>query len=643
MFYYLIWVRSNRYHSKSPLTYSSDRKLQIGTLVQVELQNTAADGFISGTTTKPRFKTKAVTKIYDLPPLNHNVVKLAKWLLEYYPSNIGSVTQQLIPSKIRSVDADDIVLTRPKVFKQPRLSQEQKHALDLIIENDTYLLYGKTGSGKTRIYTELARQALDNGKSSIVLTPEISLTSQLFNSFHEQFGDRVLLIHSRLTAKERQLLWIRCLSSSEPLVIIGPRSAIFSPLQNIGLIIIDESHEAAYKQEQMPHYQTTRVASVLSKLNNSKLIMGSATPSVSDYFMAENKQKKIIRLTKLAKGSDKNKPTVMVVDLKDKSNFSVSPLLSNQLIESIKHSLNKNEQSLLYLNRRGTSRMILCQNCGWEAVCPNCNLPLVYHADHHQLRCHTCGYSDNKIPSICPSCNNDSIIFRTVGTKAIVDEVSRLFVTAKIGRFDTDNLKNETMASQYNSIKDGSLDILIGTQLLAKGLDLPKLSTVGVVQADTSLYLPDFSAQERTFQLITQVIGRVNRGHVIGNAIIQTYNPDSEIINYAITEDYESFYKNELIDRYKFHFPPYYHLLKLWCRRSSPKNAEAAAEKLKTEIKTLNLSIQVEGPTPSFHEKFQNKYQWQLVVKSTNRKHLTDVIGALPTNWGYDIDPLNLL
>jgi primosomal protein N' (replication factor Y) len=267
----------------------------------------------------------------------------------------------------------------------------------------------------------------------------------------------------------------------------------------------------------------------------------------------------------------------------------------------------------------------------------------VYHADHHELRCHTCGHKEIKIPSICPSCDNDSIIFRTVGTKAIVDEISRLFVTAKIARFDTDNIKEETMANQYNAIKSGSIDILIGTQLLAKGLDLPKLSTVGVVQADTSLYLPDFSAQERTFQLITQVIGRVNRGHVKGRAVIQTYNPDSMIIKQAISEDYENFYKTELLDREKFRFPPYYHLLMLWCRRSSSKNAETAARKLKTDLLDLNLSVQIEGPTPAFHEKFQNKYQWQLVVKSTNRKHLTEVISKLPANWSYDIDPLNLL
>ncbi|HEY4964726.1 MAG TPA: primosomal protein N' [Candidatus Saccharimonadales bacterium] len=643
MFYYLVWVRSNRYHSKTPLTYSYKHKLLSGSLIQVKLQSLIVDGFIVGSTTKPRFKTKEIDLVYDLPPINTAIIKLAKWILEYYPSPIGSVTQQIIPAKIRVIGPGDDLVDTLRAPTEPKLTQEQQSVIEDSVDNDTYLLYGKTGSGKTRIYTELTRSAFKIGKSAIILTPEISLTSQLFNSFQSQFGDRALLIHSRLTSKQRQLLWLRCLTSDKPLVVIGPRSALFSPLKNLGLIVIDEAHEAAYKQEQMPHYQTTRVASVLSKLTNSKLIIGSATPSVADYFMAENKSKKILRLTKLAKESDEIKPEVVVVDLKDKSNFSSSHLISDRLMDSIKLSLNNNEQSLLYLNRRGTSRLILCQNCGWEAVCPNCNLPLVYHADHHQLRCHTCGYKEDKIPSICPNCDNDSIIFRTVGTKAIVDEISRLFVTAKIARFDTDNLKEETMANQYDSIKNGSVDILIGTQLLAKGLDLPKLSTVGVIQADTSLYLPDFSAQERTFQLITQVIGRVNRGHIKGRAIIQTYNPDSQIIKQAISEDYENFYKNELLDRERFHFPPYYHLLKLWCRRSSSKNAEAAAHKLKTEIGHLNLGVQIEGPTPAFHEKFQNKYQWQLVVKSTNRKHLTDVISKLPANWSYDIDPLNLL
>jgi primosomal protein N' (replication factor Y) len=646
MFYYLVWVRSNRYHSKEPLTYSHADKLPVGSIVQVSLQKLSVIGFVASLTTVPRFKTKPINFVYNLPPLNINLLRLARWLIDYYPAPLGLVSQQFLPAQLPTELAKPIGSISKgvsRILKQPELTEEQKSALEAINKTDTYLLHGKTGSGKTRIYTELAQKTLDSNRSVIVLTPEISLTSQLYNSFNDLFKDKVVLIHSRQTPKERRLAWLKCLTSKEPLVVIGPRSAIFSPLSNHGLIIIDEAHETAYKQDQLPHYQTIRVASTLASLSKSTLIIGTATPNIADYYVATEKHKPILKLNKLAKSSTSSKTDITVVDIKDKSKFSSSRIISNPLIESIKKSLDNNEQSLLYLNRRGTSRLIFCDNCGWEALCGNCNLPLTYHGDLHQLRCHSCGYKENNIPSICPSCDNDSIIYRTVGTKAIVDEISRIFVNAKISRFDTDNLKADSIEQNYSAIRDGKVDIIVGTQLLAKGFDLPKLSTVGILQADTSLYLPDFSSQERTFQLITQVIGRVNRGHVDGRAIIQTYSPSSKLLKAATDQNYDSFYESELKERKDFRFPPFYYLFKLSCRRSSPKNAEAAAAKLKDQLLSLNLSVQVEGPTPAFYEKQQGKYQWQLVVKTTKRNLLIDIIRQLPANWSYDIDPINLL
>jgi primosomal protein N' (replication factor Y) len=381
---------------------------------------------------------------------------------------------------------------------------------------------------------------------------------------------------------------------------------------------------------------------VLAKLTASTLIIGSATPSITDYYMAKEKNKPILNLTSLARPNTNNS-SVEIIDIKNRDNFTSSNIFSDHLISSIKLSLAKNEQSLLYLNRRGTSRLILCQNCGWEALCPNCNLPLTYHADHHQLRCHSCGYKQDTVPSVCPSCDSDSIIYKTLGTKAIESEIARIFLTAKVARYDTDNKKADSIQQNYDQIRAGGIDILIGTQLLAKGFDLPKLSTVGVLQADTSLYLPDFSSQERTFQLITQVLGRVNRGHTDSRAIIQTYNPGSRLLEQAVNQNYNSFYLDELKNRKDFKFPPYYNLLKLSCRRSTPKKAEAAASKLKLDLLALPMDIQIDGPAPAFHEKFQHKYQWQLVVKSTSRKSLTDLISHLPGTWSYDIDPVNLL
>lgn len=646
MYYYLVWVRSSRYHSREPLTYSYPRKLPTGSIVSVSLQNITVPGFISGTVTEPRFKTKPIDQVYDLPPLNPNLIKLSKWLIDYYPAPIGFITKQFLPRLISPKYIADYQPHSKQDFKEkklPKLTTDQSKVLKAIANSNTYLLHGKTGSGKTRVYIELARQQLEKNLSSIILTPEISLTSQLYENFRSTFGNKVVLIHSKQTPRERQLAWLKCLISDEPLIVLGPRSAIFSPLKNIGLIVVDEAHEPAYKQDQQPYYLTTRVASQLSALNRSVLILGSATPSVSDYFLASTKNKPILNMTQLASSKVSANVNVQIIDLKNKDNFSISPMISDQIIKSIKLSLDKREQSLLYLNRRGTSRLILCRVCGWESVCPNCNLPLVYHGDKHELRCHSCSFKQASIPSICPTCGNDEILFTTMGTKAVYDELRKLFANANIARFDTDNPKADSIQEKFEEIRSGNIDILIGTQQIAKGLDLPRLSTVGVLQADTNLYLPDFSSVERSFQLITQVLGRINRGHIEGRAFVQTYNPDSELIRSSVNQDYKKFYDNEIIQRKTYKFPPFYYLLKLALRRPSPARAETDARKFKSLILEHKLAVQVEGPTPAFHEKFNNKFEWQLVVKTTNREALISVIDMLPASWSYDIDPINLL
>ncbi len=642
MFYYLVWVRSNRYHSRDPLTYSSESKLLDGSIVKVELQNMYVLGFIVGSTTKPSFKTKPISHVYNLPVLPNTTIQLASWLKEYYPAPIGAITQQLMPANLTNkLELQSSIKLEISAKELPPLNSEQKAAIKKMKGAGTYLLHGRTGTGKTRVYIESAIETLKSGKSVIILSPEIGLSSQLFNNFHDVFGKIVLSIHSKQTPKERQRAWLQALSSDQPLIVVGPRSALFSPLKNLGLIVIDEVHDSAYKQEQMPHYQTVRVASALAMLAKAKLILGSATPSISDYFLANAKSRPIIELQTLAKNPS-SRSDIRIIDLKDRDHFIHSHILSNELIESIKQSLSNKEQSLIFLNRRGTSRLILCEKCGWEDLCPNCNLPIIYHGDLHQLRCHGCGYYDRSVPSICPNCDSDSILYTTVGTKAVVDEVHKLFVNANVRRFDTDNPKADSISEQYKLIVSGEVNILIGTQQLAKGFDLPKLSTVGVLQADTNLYLPDYTSEERSFQLITQVLGRINRGHINGRAIIQTYHPRSQLLKAAMEQDYKSFYNKEIADRNQFKFPPFYNLLKLTCRRSNAKSAELAGDKLKASLSKMQ-GLHIEGPAPSFHERQQGKYQWQLVVKSTNRQKLIQAIGLLPSGWSYDIDPVDLL
>jgi len=643
--YYSVWVRSSRYHGREALTYTNQQRLATGRIVQVELQHELVLGVVSGPTAQPRFRTKAIAQAFDLPPLPGHLLKLSKWMMEYYPAPIGIMTQQLLPVHFSNKQLSNeapFKLKPPDLSSLPPLTKEQQTALQAMAEPDTYVLHGVTGSGKTRLYIELASQAISKDTSATILTPEISLTSQLAESFRAAFGERVVVLHSQQTPAERQRAWLTALRATEPLIIVGPRSALFAPLAKPGLIVLDEAHEAAYKQEQAPQYQTGRVAAALSRLNRSTLVLGSATPSISDYYLAEQKNKPIIALTRLAQPGSHPATEITIVDRKDQSFFSRSPYLSLPLIKTIEGALGRDEQTLLYLNRRGTARLVMCEHCGWQASCPHCDVPLTYHGDHHQLRCHSCNYHA-AVPGSCPVCGHPDVIFKTAGTKAIVEAVERLFPQARVARFDTDNARADRFEHHYEAARDGKIDILVGTQLLAKGLDLPRLSTLGVVLADTSLYLPDFSAQERTFQLISQVLGRIGRGHVAGRAIIQTYHPDHPILQAAINGDYQTFYQQELASRRQFLFPPFCYLLKLTVRRVSIKAAEAAALQLQANIEASGARVRVEGPAPSFYERLQNKYQWQLVIKSKTRNELLKIIIALPSGWSYDLDPLDLL
>lgn len=647
MYYYEVWVRSNRYHGQEPLTYSSVKRLPTGAVVRVELQRQPVLGFVSGTTSEPRFKTKLVTEVLDLPPLPAHLLKLAAWMQAYYPAPLGVLTQQLLPGDLskKQIEAPlALELGSPKTDGLPALTTEQWAAVAAMAEQNTYVLHGVTGSGKTRVYIELALQAINGGKSAIILTPEISLTTQLAGRFREVFGERVIVLHSQLTPVERQKAWLAVLraGAKEPLVVIGPRSALFAPLSRPSLIVLDEAHEAAYKQEQAPQYQAGRAAAYLARLAHATLILGSATPSLNDYYLAKQKQKSIIKLNQLAQPGEHPATEVVVVDRKEHDLFNRSPYLSQPLIAAVEGALGRGEQTLLYLNRRGTARLILCENCGWQADCPHCDLPLTYHGDHHRLRCHSCDYGA-PAPTSCPKCGHAEIIFKTAGTKAIVEDVQRRFPQARIMRFDTDNAKSERFEQQYDKIHGGEVDILIGTQLLAKGLDLPRLGVLGILLADTSLYLPDFSAQERTFQLISQVLGRVGRGHVAGRAIIQTYHPEHPVLQAAINGDYDGFYDSEMAARQQFLFPPFCYLLKLTVRRATIKAAETAALTLKSHIASVKGRVIVEGPAPSFYEKLQNKYQWQLVVKAKDRTELLKIIANLPSGTSYDLDPMDLL
>lgn len=646
MHYHEVWVSSPKYHSDKSLTYSYDKPIPSGTLVIVPLQRNTVAAVVIKEVTKPRFTTKTILRTVDDHPLPPQLAELASWLKDYYPAPFGQIMSLLLPTSLATKSRDDSSPDKDKDQRAalPKLTTEQSGVIKDIHSSfpQSILLHGDTGTGKTRIYLELAKETLAKGKSVIILTPEIGLTPQMALACSSAFPDRTVIVHSDLTPATRRNIWLRVLSSSEPLVVVGARSALFSPLKDIGLIVVDEFHDTAYKQEQAPHYQASRVAAKLASLHRAQLILGSATPPVSDYYAFERKHLPVLRMRERAINPHASEVDASIIDLKQRNHFRRSAWLSDTLIQDIEQALQRKEQALVFLNRRGTARLVLCQSCGWQALCPRCDLALTYHGDTHMMQCHTCGFSQ-KTPSNCQQCSAENIIFRAIGTKSLVTELEHLFPDAVIKRFDSDTAKSEKLEQQYAAIRGGSVDILVGTQMLGKGLDLPRLSVLGVVLADTSLSFPDYTAEERTFQLLTQVIGRVHRGHLAGTIHIQTYHSESPLLAAAIRKDYARFYGQQIDERKRFGFPPFRHVAKLTCSRASAAGARRTATKLAEQLKIGGRHIEIIGPSPSFVEKTHDRYRWQIVVKAVDRNLLVDIIKELPANWSYDIDPSNLL
>jgi len=644
-----VLLADTKYKSGAPLTYSYDGALDVLSVVAVPLRSRTATGFIIGEVSKPAFAVKPVKSLMSRRPLPYHCLELAQWMERYYAASLSDSLRQFAPSKpaIRTIKNTDEAIGKSRSIiqleLQAPLTAEQEKAIAQIKANPstTILLHGITGSGKTRVYLELAKNTMDEGKSVILLTPEISLISQLAGAARSFLQKEPVILHSQLSAARRKQLWLKLIESSEPQVIIGPRSALFSPVTSIGLIVLDEAHEPAYKQEQTPHYNALRAASQLGSLTGAKVIFGTATPNAVDYYLASQKDA-VIEMNHLALGDNSQDVKTTVVDLKDRRGFGRNKYLSNELIEAISENLAAGKQAMVYLNRRGSARVILCDSCGWQYLCPNCDVSLVYHADEHLAKCHICGFSSEP-PVQCPTCGNPEIIYKTIGTKALVEQVMTLFPDKRVRRFDSDSPAGESINEVYEELLRGDVDILVGTQLLAKGLDLPRLGLVGVVSAESSLTLPDYHAEERTFQLLYQIIGRVGRGHAHGKIIVQTYEPNTIVIQSAVNRDYKTFYEHVLTERRAFRFPPFSYLLKLTVRRATAAGAQKSSQKLKAELQKLGLPVEIIGPTPSFYARRGRNFYYQLVAKSKDRDHLLELAKAVPKDWQADLDPADLL
>ena len=682
--YYMFYEVAVEGRIDEALTYESEVELCVGQIVMVPVMRKSVAGVVVKKVARPEFACKKITKILYSTPLPRHLVAAMKFIRDYYVAPMGSVASMVLPNGVEkkrrraggaipsaacpsgtlraalaksSCPAGHAALgmappgcSTAETEQGPSparnidipLNRAQKNALKSLQEapGATKLLFGVTGSGKTNIYLRMAADALLAQKSVVLLVPEIALTGQLVRVFQEVFHEKVVMIHSKQTEAERHLIFNDLLESQEAKVVVGPRSALFAPLNNLGLIIIDEEHESTYYQENTPKYSAVRVASFMAKTLDVPCILGSATPNLVDYYIARE-QGSLVKLTEKAKQTAK-KANISVISLTNRDNFSKNRYFSTPLIGAIKRNLEQGQQTLLFHNRRGSSPLTICEKCGEELLCPNCFLPLTLHADAYELRCHTCDFKA-KVPPSCPKCGHPDLIHKGFGTKLLENELKRLFPKARVMRFDADSKKDEALEAVYDAVKSGEVDILVGTQTLAKGLDLPRLATVGVVAADAGLSLPDFAAEERVFQLLTQVIGRVGRGHMeTAEVFIQTFQPDNPVIRYAVEEDYLGFSEYLLKRRQIGGFPPYKYVLKLTL---TAKTEVTAVKKVREVVANLakNPRFEVSPPKPAFHERTQRGYTWEVIVRATSRKALVEACQKLDKNCYVSLDPPSIL
>lgn len=534
------------------------------------------------------------------------------------------------------------------------LTIEQEEALNIIrnSKRDVFLLKGVTGSGKTEVYMNLVKENLKEDKSSIILVPEISLTPQMIQVFKSRFGPEVALFHSKLSDGERYDEWYR-VKEGKAKVIIGARSALFLPAKNLGLIVIDEEHENSYKSEQNPRYHTREVAEFIGKLKNAKVILGSATPLIETYYRAISDEIKLIELN--TRVNNKEMPPMEIVDMRSELKNGNMSMFSRKLLVEIKGALERKEQVILFLNRRGYSTFVSCRSCGYVFKCPHCDVSLTYHKNNF-LVCHYCGFG-KKQDKTCPKCSSKYVKFFGAGTEKVEEEIKKYFKEARVLRMDVDTTRNKHSYEKiYNSFKNNEADILIGTQMISKGLDFDNVTLVGVIAADSSLNLPDYKSSERTFQIITQVAGRAGRNEKDGKVIIQTYNPGHYTLLYSRDYDYEGFYREEFTARGLLNYPPFGKILLV---NALSKNEQSLIDFMKqTKEEILKLlkdrnDIDVLGPVPCVIAKVKENFRWQIILKGELEidlnKEIKEIIYNLnKSNYNeirvsIDINPNNLI
>jgi primosomal protein N' (replication factor Y) len=636
MNYWEIVVLHTKSRGASFLTYQTDdesKKLEPGSIVEVEYGSLIKHGVCIKQVSRPSFPTKNIIKV-DETKVPAPLIQTAIWAKDYYRLELSDVFSTILPRYIFGPKPKAFIsgaIQKPQIL--PSLTDDQEKVLKQLkdIKSGSNLLIGETGSGKTRVYFELLQKCLDDNKSALLLVPQIAISRQLERLANEQFGNAIVTINSQMSDSKRRAAWHHInQSDSNPIIVIGPRSALFSPIKNLGLIIIDEAHDSSFKQDSQPHYDAVHVAATLAKNSKAPLILGTATPNVSDLYVFQ--QKRPDNIFSMPSAVFANPPIIELIDQSKRENFSTNQIFSNQSIKSIMTALERDEKSIVLLNRRGTASNTLCGNCGWIARCENCDLPMTLHADIHKMICHNCDIKSS-VPSQCPDCNNSDIIHRGVGTKKIVGELKKLFPTTTIGRYDQDRDKNEQ--DNYRE------SILVGTQVLAQGLDIATVSNVVVVSADTMLYIPDYTSVEKTFHLLKQVSGRAGRTGGRRSIIIQSNYTKHPALQAVVEDDVKRFFDYELGQRKQANFPPFQHLLKITIRRKSRASAKQASEKIANNL--AKYAGNMIGPAAGFYERKGDWFEWHIIIRSPQRRQLQAIIDTLPSNCHYVLDPSSLL
>jgi len=637
---------------EGPFTYiiEDDSPADMGFRIEAMFGRRKLIGFvIKRKTEKPSgdFTIKPIRRVVDkVPFFDQSQVDLAYWMAGTYFCTPGEALSAMLPGGKRESSAPALGGYDLPGPREIVLSQEQQEAVEGILtrdEGDVYL-YGITGSGKTEVFLSAAEAVLAKGQGCIYLVPEIALTRQLVAEVEARFGEGAAILHSRLTPSQRYAQWMR-IRKGETRFVIGARSGVFAPVQNLGLIVIDEEHEGSYKSDATPRYHARQVAMRRGRLENARIVMGSATPSLEAYHLSDAGHLSRHKLTKRLSGGAL--PEVKIIDMKKEKG-----VISKTLAADIRRVEESGGQSILFLNRRGFSTFFHCNSCGYEMVCRNCSVGLTYHKHKHSMVCHYCGFSQRPV-EVCPECKSLDVGYAGFGTEAVEEEVRKLFPDIPTTRMDTDSVSAKgSLEEKLGEFRSGKTRLLLGTQMVAKGLNFPGVKLVGIVLADTGLHLPDFRAAERSFALMHQVAGRAGRYTEDGEVIIQTYRPEHPAVVAAAKGDLEGFYRQELSVRKALGFPPYARLFRITLRGKDPDRVRGGLDLFARGLEELNDDcFEVLGPAECPLSVIAGNYRHHLLIRTTSvprtRALLKELIGRWTPPPGIyvevDADPVNLL